>query len=761
MSGSSTSASAPFDETGQGGNGRSSDGVNVVGYLRTESGMGTAVRRYIRAIQALRLPHTLLDVSALSGNRAEDRTLSGFDHDGRYEVNLVCADVELHFAILSRLGDAFFRGKNNVGMWAWELPRFPERWYDRFVYYDEIWVGSSFIANSLAPVSPIPVVRLPPVLTPARRGSRDRGRRRLGVSPEETVYLFVFDFHSRIERKNPGAVIEAFRAAFAPSERARLVVKCVNGQFNSEALAALSTRAEGYPIDIHAGYWTSEEMRDLMAACDAYVSLHRSEGIGLPITDAMALGKPVIATGWSGNMDFMNAANSYPVRYELVAIEESAGQYRAGEVWAEPSIEHAAQVMRFVLDNREEAGARGEAAKRDIETSYSEDAVASVIGQRLAVLTNRPRISALKCELEAGMTDARTLLDAYQDVAEFVPSKFLRYRQTIDRIRELVRNTLPPDAVVAVVGKGDDELLQLDDRRGWHFPRAEDGAYAGHYPADSAWAIAHLEALRAKGAQFLLLPNTALWWLDHYAEFGRHLERNYRTVVRQEDACLIYALDGPDGTDGLAEPASELAELRKAIEEQKRQLTSLASQSEAMVRLEAGVRAALRLREDRLQRNNKELPVLIRGLETTLAAALEHGRQLAYRDVIRRIRAAANTALPPEATVLVVSRGDDELLHLGDARRGHHFPQADGGVYAGHHPANSAAAITHLEILRAGGAGFLLFPSTAFWWFEHYRDFRQHLESCYRRAWEDEHCVIYELSSPMQAVTSPTRGQGR
>src|SRR5262249_33966906 len=201
-----------------------------------------------------------------------------------------------------------------------------------------------------APVAPIPVVRIPPVLTMGTAGSREEGRRRLGVSSDEFVFLFVFDFHSHFARKNPLAVIEAFRAVFTPSDLVRLVIKCVNGSSDPSDLTAMRALALGHRIFIHDGYWPAEELRDLMAACDAYVSLHRSEGTGMTISEAMALGKPVIATGWSGNMDFMNVTNSFPVRYELVELSENIGPYQAGETWAEPSIEHAAELMRLVFE---------------------------------------------------------------------------------------------------------------------------------------------------------------------------------------------------------------------------------------------------------------------------------------------------------------------------------------------------------------------------------------------------------------------------
>jgi hypothetical protein len=116
-----------------------------------------------------------------------------------------------------------------------------------------------------------------------------------------------------------------------------------------------------------------------------------------------------------------------------------------------------------------------------------------------------------------------------------------------------------------------------------------------------------------------------------------------------------------------------------------------------------------------------------------------------YQDLTARIREVVNASLPADATVLVVSKGDDDLLEL-DGRRAWHFPQNEAGVYAGYNPADSGEAIAHLETMRAKGAGFIVFPRTAFWWLDHYADFRRHLESRYQRTWCDESCVIYQLS---------------
>jgi len=494
-------------------------GVRVTGYLSDESGWGAAGRGYVRALRQLRVPMRIHDVSALTTNRSEDHSLGVPDTAEDTDVNLVCVDAGQHFALLSEVGESFFAGHYNIGAWAWELPHFPESWYNRFAYYDEIWVGTSFIAEGLSPISPVPVVRVPPVVS-VPHGSRLRGRRRLNVDYGTFVFAFIFDVHSHLARKNPEAVIAAFRRAFPRRQDVRLVLKSVNGTADPDGYAELRERAAGAPIDFYDEYWPAQEVHDLMAACDAYVSLHRSEGTGLTIAEAMACGKPVITTDWSGNTDFADASNSFPVAYQLTTIASNVGPYRAGETWAEPDVEHAAWLMRQVVNDSNLAARRANAARRRIRRDFSEDAVATLVRQRLDAVRSRDRLAVL-----------RRTMSAFAD----------GYRDLVTAIRNIAFEVVPPGEVIAVVSRGDPELLKFDHARAWHFPEARPGVYAGYHPADSAAAIAELEAARARGAAFLLFPGTSLWWLEHYDGLRRYLDQRYRPVVN-DARCAIFDL---------------------------------------------------------------------------------------------------------------------------------------------------------------------------------------------------------------------------
>jgi GT2 family glycosyltransferase len=159
------------------------------------------------------------------------------------------------------------------------------------------------------------------------------------------------------------------------------------------------------------------------------------------------------------------------------------------------------------------------------------------------------RAQAIEAQISALQ---RELADAFPDapLAQAGASPLLAYRQLVERLRRRVREAVPAGATVMVISRGDDELVDLDDRAAWHFPQSEHGEYRGHHPADSGEAIAHLEDLRARGGTHLVVPSTAYWWLDHYEDFARHLTDRYRAIVRDADTCLVYELAQTGAGDG-------------------------------------------------------------------------------------------------------------------------------------------------------------------------------------------------------------------
>jgi hypothetical protein len=378
--------------------------------------------------------------------------------------------------------------------------------------------------------------------------------------------------------------------------------------------------------------------------------------------------------------------------------------------------------------------------------------------------------------------------------------RWRQYQEVIERVRAAVAGSLPTNARLLVVSRGDDNLLDLAGREGFHFPQAENGDYSGYHPASSAEAIEHLERLRGEtGAGYLLIPKTALWWLDYYEEFRVHLQAGYQEVFRDDEACVVYALTRPQVVEADGENrANDLGGTHLQI---TRLVDALLPSSSGVV--VAGGQLQLSGRRTwplPLEGGPDELPAAqaIALLErhaaegadyllvpSTAAAWLERhpevtqyleecGRAIArrryvcelfelggasatprgttgaddgqasYDQIVAGVRQAVRGVVPRTATVVVVSKGDNALLDF-DGRPGWHFPQTDGGVYAGYNPIDSQAAVGQIEELRSRGAGFFVLPSTAFWWLDHYPGLAAYLAECSARIWHDSLCAIFRL----------------
>jgi glycosyltransferase involved in cell wall biosynthesis len=273
-----------------------------------------------------------------------------------------------------------------VAFWYWELDIVPESWRVQAGRVDEVWAATRFVAEALRRTIDVPVHTLLPGLALGAFTPRARGVFGIPDAPDRFAFLFAFHMGSIMERKNPLGLIRAFRQAFRPDEKVDLILKTTSfGRFDDQ-VAALEAAAGEANIRVLNRVLTPDDMLSLIDACDAYVSLHRAEGLGLTMAEAMLLGKPVIATRYSGNLDFMDDGNSLLVDCELVEVGPAIGPYEATAHWAEPSVDHAAALMRRLYDDRAFAAALGARGQADARRRLSPEAAGARFAARLAAI---------------------------------------------------------------------------------------------------------------------------------------------------------------------------------------------------------------------------------------------------------------------------------------------------------------------------------------------------------------------------------------
>ncbi len=360
-------------------------GVNVAGYLQGEFGVAEVARASLASLLAADVPTVLNNVNAHI-YRQSDTTFENFSNENPYRVNLVHVNADQVHEFAKQKGHTYFQGRYNIACWFWELSDFPKQWRSSFDYYQEIWVASGFCQESIASQSPIPVVKMTfPILLDDAESLPDR--KRFGLPEEKFIFGFVFDYMSFAERKNPFGLINAFKMAFGESKDVLLLIKTINGEHAPEKVARLHNAAKGSNVQFIDGYIPRQDAISLVSSFDSYVSLHRSEGLGIGLAQAMYLKKPVIATGYSGNMEFMNHNNSFLVQYKLTELQENYGPYEKGNVWASPDLDHAAELMKQVFNNRTLAQQVAERAEKDIKTKMTPQLAGQEMKSRLLMVS--------------------------------------------------------------------------------------------------------------------------------------------------------------------------------------------------------------------------------------------------------------------------------------------------------------------------------------------------------------------------------------
>ncbi|NNN12206.1 MAG: glycosyltransferase family 4 protein [Acidimicrobiaceae bacterium] len=352
--------------------------VRVVGYLRAALGIAEAARRIAQTVEEAGLSLCTLPYTA---TRSEMLYEEGYpvDPSSSVDVNIICINADMLKGFARLHPDIFASAKRNVGVWFWELESFPDDLVSNASYLDEIWAGSEFIADALRAKVEIPIrVARIPLVGPGSESPRTEQRADLS---NRFQFLFAFDYASIFERKNPLGVVEAYCRAFGEGDGVELVVKSINGRhdlLNRERLRlAVRTRSDITLIEEYLGH---DEQEELCANCDCYVSLHRSEGLGLTMAHAMALGKAVIATSYGGNLDFMGDGTAFLVPYEIVPVGPGSAPYLPEAFWAEPDLEVASELMRAVVGDRDASARVGRRAKESIEGMFDHQRCAEELG---------------------------------------------------------------------------------------------------------------------------------------------------------------------------------------------------------------------------------------------------------------------------------------------------------------------------------------------------------------------------------------------
>jgi glycosyltransferase involved in cell wall biosynthesis len=324
-------------------------GVNLVGFPHKESGLGEDLRMMSDGLKKLKTDYLLLDM-----DRAVDSASSfgPIKNVTEFSVSVFNIPGNLQLRFLLERGSKSLEHHYNVGYWPWELSRYPQKLAYSYQLVDEIWAISDFVANIyLQSACPVPIRKMP--LGVCVKGSQSLTREKFKLPLDAFLFFFHFDFNSNMDRKNPKAVIRAFQNAFTANENTGLVIKVVNHDAESAAWKEFENLVAGNPrIYLIYEMLPRPEMLGLIQLMDCYVSLHRAEGFGRGMAEAMLLGVPVIATGYSGNLEYMDDENSLLVNYELIPLAD--GQYSFGDSdlqWAHPDENHAAQLMHQIYSD--------------------------------------------------------------------------------------------------------------------------------------------------------------------------------------------------------------------------------------------------------------------------------------------------------------------------------------------------------------------------------------------------------------------------
>lgn len=355
------------------------NGINVVGLLKTQSGLGQGARLLLEAIRKSKYDSAAICVDSGPNTTYDDILTKEFPN----KINLLACQPSFSFeSMISQINIDNLKGRYNIAYWLWELDKIPEEFKDSFKYVNEIWTSSNFVKEAFEKETDLPVKVIPYGINTEK--NKKLTRKDFNIPEDKFVYLSMFSSKSSSERKNPMAAIDAFIKAFDNKDDDVFLVIKINGSSKKD-IDILNEKLKGISnYMIIDEVLSQEDIYSLISLCDVFVSLHRSEGFGFPMAEAMSLGTVSIATNYSGNVDFMNKDNSCLVDYKIVPIElEDDLVYKKGNHWADPNIDEAADYMVKLYKDKKYYNKLKENAKKYIEENLSMKNSSKIIEKRI------------------------------------------------------------------------------------------------------------------------------------------------------------------------------------------------------------------------------------------------------------------------------------------------------------------------------------------------------------------------------------------
>lgn len=369
-----------------------SHGINLVGDIKAETGLGQSMRILAGIMENANIPFDIKQTDLHGNLEHNDNTWEHKITDRvKYDINLINWIPETWAADYIAADSSLLNCRYNIAYWLWELEEFPDRWLPCIKTVDEIWTPSEFISNSIRKKTDKPVITVPYVIQAAKIDCYDR--KHFSLPEDKFLFLTMYDFMSISERKNPAAVIDAYIKAFPLENKdVGLVIKVNHAE--GKKLDKLRSRLKDYKnVYFVTNNLTRLEVDSLLHTSDVLVSLHRSEGFGLPLAEAMSLGKPVISTNWSASTEFMDESSACLVDYRLINLKKAIGPYEKGNRWADADTEHASYYMKMLWESKEYREAIGKNARKHITENLTYERAAGIIKNRLKEIYEKDSIS--------------------------------------------------------------------------------------------------------------------------------------------------------------------------------------------------------------------------------------------------------------------------------------------------------------------------------------------------------------------------------